>query len=686
MARLGIIAAVLLAAHAVLVVSTLRRKSATIDEVSHLPAGISYWQKGAFEVYNHNPPLLKLLAALPVLALEAKVDYSKSWATNERRGRPADYLAFGWDFMYDNQARYQRIYFWARLPVLALSLLAGWVIFHWARELFGDAAGVVSLALWCFNPNVIAHAGVVTADLGAASLGFVATYAFWRHLKAPSLHRALIAGSLLGLAQLTKYSALILLPCWLAAWLVWLLMRRVGPGPTGADSASLRAIGLHAPLAALACLVVIHLGYLFGGTGTRLSAFPFRSRELTRPVERDAGAASAGAEAATAAARQRQNRFATSWIGSLPVPLPRAYVMGFDSLFLDAEFLPGVYLFGELREEGWWWYYLFALGVKSPLGVLSLTWFALTFAVFHARGRASWPDEIVLALPAAAILVALSLLTRAQLGVRYVLLLFPFWFVGLGRLGRIGETGGRLQVLLVAAAVAWDAGSCLRVHPDHMAYFNEAVGGPSQGHRYLLDSNLDWGQDLLELSRGVEAGRIPKTFGLAYFGRVDPGILPELGKGGAGGTASFYLPPPGREKDLRLHQVRPGGWLHLALEWDSGASGEGTGEAGWNISNEDLERLAWRCAGLAAGLSQEQSPAAEQGPRPGFYAISASFVMGYPFILRDPDGNLWYAEQDAYSYFRELEPVGRIGYSIFLYDVSVEEANGIRARLGYQRL
>jgi 4-amino-4-deoxy-L-arabinose transferase-like glycosyltransferase len=713
--------------HAAFAIDTLRQKSATVDEVGHLPAGISYWQTGTFELYHHNPPLVKLLAALPALGTGPTVDYSKSWDANRRRGMPPSPWAFGWEFMYANAARYQEIYFWARLPVVGLSLLAGVVIFWWAKELFGPGAGIVGLALWTFCPNAIAHAGMVTTDMGATSLGFVATYFFWRHLRRPSYGNAAAAGFALGLAELTKFSSLMLYLLWPGLWLVWVVVERrrrtrtqTGDGGRKAKDARTRPSDVQVPscveadpfrrslryraaslmLVLAASVVVINVGYFFEGTFTPLGDFPFLSRSLTVPRSPASAPPNVPPDHPWASViMQRQNRFAGTWLAHMPVPLPRHYVEGFDEQKLESEGIEGqgypVYLRGELRRTGWWWYYFYALVVKVPVGMWLLTAVALVVAVSRTDARATVGDEIVLLAPVVLIVLAMSFFTDINLGLRYVLPIFPFWFVLLSRAGCVlatdlsgivtrrvseGESSPPprsrfgLVSLAALAALAWNCVACARTHPDHLAYFNEFVGGPKNGYRHLIDSNLDWGQDLLQLESWLRKNQPGERVRLAYFGNVDPSILAASGR-----PIRFDLAPPARLDNLRFVAPKPGGALEARRRaWAEEHSAE---LQAWLIAEHARGRAVRMSDHPTLRAMAIESIGADDGPRPGLFAISANFVAGLPFRLRDQDGNLWNAEQDAYGYFRDLIPVHVVGGSIFIFDVTADQANVLRATL-----
>ncbi|MCZ6464743.1 MAG: glycosyltransferase family 39 protein, partial [Proteobacteria bacterium] len=321
-------AALLLVLHASLVAWGIARNSVTIDEANHLPAGMSYVRFGTYELYHQNPPLVKLLATGPALLAGASEDYGRFWRHARMTGGPINYVGMGQDFMRANESppgHYHRIYRAARVVGLLFSILGGVALFTWARELFGDRAGLVSLALWCFSPNIIANAAILTTDLPAAVMILVSTYAFWRwlHGPRPGWLGACLVGVLLGLAQLTKFSALALFGLWpllaipvLAGW--GETGQRKAPGPLLARGAAIVTLSL----------LTINLGYGFEGSGRHLGEFDFLSTTLTVPRLRPADPQPLHFHRAVYSARV--NRFRGTVLEDLPVPLPEHYLLGLD--------------------------------------------------------------------------------------------------------------------------------------------------------------------------------------------------------------------------------------------------------------------------------------------------------------------------------------------------------------------
>lgn len=640
--RLGVAVLALLSLHLGLAARSLVLENPTIDEVVHLPAGISYWQTGSFRLYHHNPPLVKLLAALPVLTLKPITNYSKDFWSQKTPNK----FAFAHEFQRDNAGRYFELFTRARLLMPVFSLIGGLVVFGWSRRLYGPAGGLLSLALWVVCPNVLAHTRLVTTDMGATGLGALATFAFWRYLKAPSWRLATVAGLCLGLAQLTKFSQVVLYGLWPLLALVRFA--------TGAEFRRLvlPVIGHELWVVALS-VVIIDLGYGFEGVGIPLGRYELVCQTLTKPVPPGMRRPSSTDGLLNAAYRYRVNRFRDTPVGFLPVPLPEHFLLGFDDQKLEAEGIPRkfhpnwttgpdgdqlvgypVYLDGTLGDESWWYYYLMTLLYKVPEGTSLLVLGSLVVLASSRRSRAAGFDEFAVLIVPAFVLFVMSVFTNINLGLRYVLPIFPYLFVSAGKLapwasGFAGRGGQRVAWSTVGACLAMTAAATASIHPHYLAYFNAASGGPDRGASHLIDSNIDWGQDLVNLRRWCDLNAPGERVGLAYFGQVNPRIFAERHE-----PFDWFLPPPA-----------PG----------------------------TMPLLPPRYAARPASVRL----------RPGLYAVSASLVQGLRWRVYDsPLPGLdrvtrwapYSTERDAFSYFRRLTPIAKVGYSIWIYRVTPEDA------------
>jgi hypothetical protein len=479
----ALVAAILLA-HAGLLAWGASRLSPATDEVGHLVAGLSHWYLGKFDLYRVNPPLVRLLASAPVALARPATDWSEYRLT----ARPEWYV--GNDFIAANGERAFWLFTVARWVCIPLSLLGGYTCFRWAADLYGPTPGLVALLLWCICPNILAHAQLITPDVGGSALGVTAAYAFWKWLRLPCTTRALAAGFTLGLAELCKSTWIILFVLWPALWWASSGVGRRASNPIG----RLRQAIQLALILGLA-LYMINLGFGFEGSFRRLGDFEFFSNAL-------AGRAQDGAQSADPATG---NRFRGTPLAHMPVPVPANYLLGIDFQKYEFDRKIDSYLCGVWKLGGWWYYYLYAMAIKVPLGTWTLLVLAAALGVGSRAYRSGWHDELVVLSHASVVIALVSSQTGFNHHLRYVLPAFPFLFIAASRVGIAGTPARRWVGPMVVVALIWAAASSLRVYPHNLSYFNELVGGPTGGHAHLLNSNIDWGLDLFEFRRWVAA-------------------------------------------------------------------------------------------------------------------------------------------------------------------------------------
>lgn len=502
-------AALLLAGGFLLQADAARLTSAVVDEPAHLTAGYLSLARGEHRVNVEHPPLLKLLAALPLTGLDPRLPPIDP-------GGPEPGTE---DFEFDYSRRFlygsndpDRLLASARLPMIFLTALLGAFVYVWTREIAGTAAALAALLLYVLEPNILGHGRLVTTDLGA-SVFIVATLWSFRHaVRRGSATATIACGLFLGCALLSKFSALLLLPVMaLLLGMELILRRRESCGSAGRVTPG--RMLLLAGLAVGLAWVILLAGYGFDG-----------------------------------------------------FPVPGLYTEGMELARLKNSTVEGpTYLMGSISRDGFWSYYLVALAVKTPIPLLLLS---LAGIVSGLREQALRREIAWLLLPALAWIAAITLLTRAQIGFRYILPALPLLCVSAGvgaaflmRGFRLesGEKGARPRLraaagALLAILLLWHGLAAVRIHPHHLAYFNEIAGGPGNGWRWLADSNLDWGQDLIRLDRWLESRGNPPV-NLFYFGTADPDYygIPRLPYGSpspglfavsATHLAGVYLPDP----------------------------------------------------------------------------------------------------------------------------------------------
>ena len=467
-------------------VTIMRGKSVTSDETAHLPAGYSYLTTGIVKLNPMHPPLVKELCALPLLALRPTlpIDRAELATTNF----PLTYQwDFGKKFFYSQDA--DRLLFWGRVPVVLMSAGLAVLVALWAQRLWGATASLLALLLYVFDPTVTAHAQLVTTDVGMAFFGMLFLYVFRLYLAAPSRRGLLLSGITLGLALGAKFSGVLLLP--VAAILLGLATwgdrddprtRRLGtrrprtPAPSGPGLAPTlvnplaggpRSARLLCSLGVMAVLVVV--------AGIVL------------------------------------------WVIYIFPRDPLFYWRGFQAVNQDHSPDYPYYLMGTLKPGGWTHYLLIAWLVKTPLPSLLLLAGA---ALVLVRGvRAAWLDEAFLIVPAVVFFVGYSV-TADNMGVRYLIPVFPFLFVFTARVVPAVTSARRWAPVVVGVLLAWHVGEFISIWPDHLSYFNEIAGGPRGGPEWLDDSNVDWGQGLIQLREYLAAEGV-RDYQLCYFGNAE---------------------------------------------------------------------------------------------------------------------------------------------------------------------
>lgn len=519
------VAAILLV-HGVLVAWIAAANAPVMDEVAHLPAGLAHWKSASFDLYRVNPPLPRMVAALPLLALGTEVE--KSWPQGGAYSRPEFWV--GKRFLDRNGHRSLWLFTFARWACIPFSLIGGFACYRWAAALYGVRAGFVALSLWCFSPTVIAWSGTVMPDGPAAAAGVAAGYLFWRWLNLADWPSAFLAGISLGIAELTKLTWIVLFGLWPLAALAYHRFAATAQRPHHPRSRTL--LTTQFVLIVTLAVNVINCGYGFSRSFTPLGDFPFISSTLSDTAEH----AGPG------------NRFSRSPIGSVPVPLPFDYVLGLDVQKHDFERGHWSYLAGETKRGGWWHYYLYALAVKEPVGTIAIV--CLGAGGWLVRQKPRIASDLVVLAPAIAVIVLVSSQTGFNRYLRYILPSLPYLFVWAS--GAALSCGrGLVAPVMVYGCVGLAALESLCVFPYSMSFFNAVAGGPSAGHKHLLDANLDWGQDLLHLKKWREAHPSDKPFHLAYFGLVDPRM-----------AGVEYLPvPSGRMPQSNPCPAPPESWM-----------------------------------------------------------------------------------------------------------------------------
>jgi hypothetical protein len=494
----------------------------TAEEARQLPAGLAVWRTETFALANDSPPLARTLAAVPMLFTKTysyfydlkTTDIPFSSCLREREEE------FGAHFAYANAAKYLGLVRAARMTNVLWWLLGAWVIGRWARELYGDAATVLGLALWCFGPNVLSYEQVATPVFPSAVAVALATYAFDRYLKAPSWGRAIVAGLALGVAQLVDFAALVLYVIWP---LLALARHCTRSDPAPVRSNVIDSIGQAATILLLS-VWIINLGYGFQGSASSLEDHDFVSRSLG--ADPRSGSPPSGGE-------PTGNRFRGTWAGRLIVPLPSDYVEGLDRCWHDLETAGSPHDSQKglaVREPS----PLATLGAKVPMGVWGLVLWSLVLAIARHPSSAPWVDELALWLPATSFLALAASAASPLSPARGIVLAAPFGAILASKLGYFRQPGRWRVGWLVMALALWAIGSSLSTHPRSRAYLNEAIRRPDRVAIRMRHGPFDGGPDLLALKEWLRTHPEVHLRGMAVRDPIGPRI-----------TGLRYPPPPG---------------------------------------------------------------------------------------------------------------------------------------------
>jgi len=438
------------------------------DEVGHMAAGLSHWRFARFELFAVNPPLVRLLATAPVFLSP----HHENWRLYSQQIANRSEFNIGREFVSENPDTWLDLFFLARCMCIPFGTIAALLCFWWGRYLYGRLAGWIAMLLWCSSPTCMTYSAMMTPDAVATTIGVFAWWVVVQWLKSPTWGIAAIAGVFLGLAVLSKSTLAILVVILPVAAVAVRLSRRIE------TPVSHRSICYQTICIGCISLHVINTGYAFEGTFTRFGDFTFRSEALM----------------------SLQNVCGDGELGELlrnvPVPLPKNMLLGIDHLKYEYEQRYWSYLRGEHKLGGWWYYYLYAYLVKTPIGALGLLLVAFVTFTWRIHCNELWLDELLLLAPAFAVFLVVSSQTGFNHHIRYVLPAFPSLCIFASRVARTGKAAKRLSRIVCLFLTAWAVYSGLTIFPHSMSYFNELVGGPKNGWKHLSFSNIDWGQDM----------------------------------------------------------------------------------------------------------------------------------------------------------------------------------------------
>lgn len=479
--------------------------SATMDEVAHIPSGYSYVKDFDYRLNPEHPPLVKALAGLPLL-FKKNIIGPEGDASFEK---DIDQWDAGWYMLYGGGNDPATILFWTRLPMMLLMVALGWFIYFWSRKLYGPKVGIFILAFFAFYPDIIAHGRLVTTDV-AAALGFVTAIYFYNQAICKTCTKTvLLAAVFFAVAQLLKFSTVLL-------FFIFIILAIARPLIARQDIPKFRLM-LKQNLKTYFLISILSLIFVW------LAYIPFVWNTIPeiehQVIENNLKPNDSRTEPIRKVFHKLEKNLVTRAIGH--------HALGVSLVFSRVEGGNKTFILGHSSDKGIWWYFPVAWLIKTPIPIIILLF--TTFAFILVKRKSMSKDQkwlLVLLLTPIVIYWASALQGSLNLGIRHLMPTVPFALLIIGvLLKHLFEKKMIWQVSLVYLLLGFTVYSTLASFPNYISYFNEFVP-KNQRYRYMIDSSLDWGQDLLRLKKYVEENNI-NNIKIDYFG---------------GSRPSYYLP------------------------------------------------------------------------------------------------------------------------------------------------
>lgn len=473
---------------------SVHNNSQTFDESAHLYSGYTYWKTGDFGVNPEHPPLEKLVDAISLLP------------TGIKDPPPAPIFFRGASVIGSLQLLYKNdadaLLFRARAMATIFTLTCAILVFLAAYEMFGVGAGLLSLLIFVFEPNILANGALVDTDIGTTCFVFATVYAFYRYCKKPSLLRLSVYCLAAGLALAAKHSTVLLLPIFIIL-AIYEIARRRSPeaGTTETRTRqSLRLVGV------MAVVMVAAVAILWAFYGFRYAARPGNAQIIPAPAQYLHSIEKYPSEASVIAFMEHHRL------------MPEAYLFGMTDIVMISRTGRPTFLLGHDYASGQWFYFPTAFVIKTTIGFLLLL--ALTFAARPLWGR-EHRRELVFLIAPPLLWLAVAMTSKLDLGLRHILPMFPFLIVLAGAVAWTLMRKSRAWATVAVVLLVFHIASSLHAYPNYLPYSNEAFGGPSNTYRVLTDANVGWEGGLRTLAAYLNSHHVTQCW-FAFDGPNNP--------------------------------------------------------------------------------------------------------------------------------------------------------------------
>ncbi|MEK9158334.1 MAG: glycosyltransferase family 39 protein [Patescibacteria group bacterium] len=554
MRRSSIVASLLIIVAGTTALASVWHDSPIVDEIPHIGAGYSYVAGHTYKFNPEHPPLAKDVAGLALLPLHISSSMLSGVFGNQWSPNSDGQWNFGRTLIYHSGTDPINIIHSAKLPMIIFFVFSAILIFVWTKKMYGARSGLLALFLFALSPTVIAHSRFVTTDVPALFGILLATYFFTRYLNQRTTKNFWLASVAFGIAMLTKFSTFLLVPYFIVLAIAWAWAYE------------------HHYFEASAKIIVKTV--LIIATGFIIIVAPVYQLHLINYPKNEQKS-----ETIRLIRNYQSPAIAHSliWASDKPVLRPFAeYGLGLAMVSQRAEGGNRTYFLGKLSNDSFKSYFpvVFALKEPTPFLILLISAFGLGFIAWLNR-RNSFKTEFKNNFQPFAmalwvfIYMVVSIRSNLNIGIRHLMPIYGFLYILVA--GQFKNILGQLNfkkwpTIVVTILCVWYAGEFVSVYPYYLTYFNEFAGGPSGGHRYVVDSNVDWGQDLWRLGDFVKENEITTIYS-DYFGWADPTYyLGSTFNGIRGGRFT--------SKQSFLAENPNGGWLAISSTFyqESGAT------------------------------------------------------------------------------------------------------------------
>lgn len=437
---------------------SMMNNSATFDEPNIITSGYSYWKTGDYRLTFEHPPLAKLIAGFPLLFISPQPVLpleSEEWqlsATPE--GAFIQQWQFSQNFFFRMNNDAETMLLYSRIPFLFIGVLLGVYMYSFTKKLLlkhqitehhAIYGAFFALFLYTFSPLMLAYTTLAITDVAITAFFFITIYYAWQWTETKRMRDLLLCGLFFGLANATKFTGLYIISVLMVLFIFIIYSEK--------EKRKEKMI-----VVAKAFLIILFMGVFIVG-----ATYGFTNSS--------------------------------------------SYIDGFTFVREHSTVGHNAYLFGEYNAEGWWYYFIVAFVVKTPIPFMIFLAAALFFMDKEKRCIAK--ETVFLLVPAILYFVAF-MLNNINIGVRHILPVYPFIFVFAATeiTTQLTKHKSKILISITALCIAWSIIAIFFITPHYLAYFNEFVGGPDNGAKVLLDSNIDWSQDISRLEKWLKQNNL----------------------------------------------------------------------------------------------------------------------------------------------------------------------------------